>query len=123
MRGAAERRPRLVRPARDILCPDTLTMVSTTSSWRTGVPTGARAKLTGGRRPSGSMAAPIRCGFREYAHLDGLAASTGWDRRPVRSLSVARAIYPRLPGDARLWLRAGEFMPPDMQAIVTALGI
>lgn len=42
------------------------------------------------------------------AQLAGLAASTGWDRRPGRSLSVARAIYPRLPGDARLWLRAGS---------------
>jgi len=59
----------------------------------------------------------------EYRQLGELAVSTKWERRPDRSLSVARAIYPRLPGDARLWLRAGEFIPPDMPAIVAALGI
>jgi hypothetical protein len=59
----------------------------------------------------------------EYAQLGDLAASTGWDRRPERSWGVACAIYPRLPGDARLWLRAGEFIAPDLQAIATALGL
>jgi 5-methylcytosine-specific restriction endonuclease McrA len=59
----------------------------------------------------------------EFSQLRDLAASTSWDRRPNRSLSVARAIYPRLPSDARLWLRDGEFIPPDMEAIVAALEI
>ena len=35
-----------------------------------------------------------------------------WDRQPDRSLNVARAIYLRLPDDARLWLRGKEFVPP-----------
>lgn len=60
-------------------------------------------------------------GSSEYAQLAGLAQSSAWDRQPERSLNVARAIYLRLPTDARLWLRGREFVPPDSSAISTAL--
>jgi hypothetical protein len=36
-------------------------------------------------------------------------------------LSVARAIYLRLPGDARLWLRGKDFVPPEPSLIGFAL--
>ncbi len=49
----------------------------------------------------------------EHAQLADLATRTRWDRNADRSRSVARAIYLRLPGDARLWLRGKEFVPPD----------
>lgn len=52
-----------------------------------------------------------------------LAAKTRWVRDPGRSLSVARAIYPRLPHDARLWLRGREFVPPHTSVIAKALAV
>jgi hypothetical protein len=55
------------------------------------------------------------------SQLDDLATQAGWERQPARTLSVARAIYLRLPDDARLWLRAREFAVPDKQAIRTVL--
>ena len=58
-----------------------------------------------------------------FGQLDDLARSARWDRRPDRSLNVARAIYPRLPQDARLWLRGSEFIAPDSNAIAIALQI
>lgn len=57
----------------------------------------------------------------EYAQLGDLAAVTRWIRRPEASLGVARAIYPRLPAEARLWLKEKEFVPPNSAAIQTAL--
>lgn len=57
----------------------------------------------------------------EYQQLRDLAADASWIRRPEASLGVARAIYPRLPADARLWLRGQEFVSPDGAAIETAL--
>ena len=56
-----------------------------------------------------------------YAQLADLAQRTAWDRHAVRSLSVARAIYLRLPDDARLWLRGREFVAPDLVTIGTTL--
>jgi hypothetical protein len=38
-------------------------------------------------------------------------------------LSVARAIYLRLPEDARLWLRQKDFVEPDEDAIRAALSM
>jgi len=58
-----------------------------------------------------------------FAQLRDLGTSARWDRRPYRSLNVARAIYPRLPQDARLWLRGSEFIAPDGKAIAVALQI
>jgi 5-methylcytosine-specific restriction endonuclease McrA len=56
----------------------------------------------------------------EYAQLSDLAHRASWDRQPDRSLNVARAIYLRLPSDARPWLRGKEFIPPDATMIGTA---
>jgi 5-methylcytosine-specific restriction endonuclease McrA len=49
----------------------------------------------------------------EYGQLTDLAERATWNRRAVRSLNAARAIYRRLPDDARLWLQRNEFDPPD----------
>lgn len=57
----------------------------------------------------------------EHAQLHDLADATSWIRRPAASLGVARAIYPRLPSDARLWLRGREFVTPDGAAVAAAL--
>jgi hypothetical protein len=46
----------------------------------------------------------------EHGQFMDLAERTAWDRHPDRSLSVARGIYVRLPGDAKLWLRGKEFV-------------
>jgi len=55
------------------------------------------------------------------AQLADLAQSAAWDRQSDRSLNVARALYLRLPNDARLWLRSNEFVPPDPTIIGNAL--
>jgi len=57
----------------------------------------------------------------EHAQLGDLAERVSWERHAVRSLSVARAIYLRLPDDARLWLSGKEFIAPDSALIGTAL--
>src|SRR5207249_11170136 len=44
------------------------------------------------------------------AELDRLAEAIGWTRHPDRTLGVARALYLRLPEDARLWLRGDELV-------------
>jgi 5-methylcytosine-specific restriction endonuclease McrA len=62
-------------------------------------------------------------GSSEYAQLADLRQTTAWDRQPDRSLNVARAIYLRLPGDARLWLRGKEFVPPDFATIGPTLNV
>jgi len=53
--------------------------------------------------------------------LGDIAIQTGWERGALRTASVARAIYLRLPEDARLWLRRKEFVAPDAGAIREAL--
>jgi hypothetical protein len=58
----------------------------------------------------------------EYVQLSDLAEQSAWDRHADRSLSVARAIYLRLPRDAKLWSRGKEFVAPDPVTIGTALG-
>jgi hypothetical protein len=57
----------------------------------------------------------------ERAQLADLAAQATWERRDQRTLSVARAIYHRLPDNARLWLRQKEFVTPDRLVIEKAL--
>lgn len=59
----------------------------------------------------------------ENAQLRDLAAANNWIRRPNASLGVARAIYPRLPSDARLWLIGRDFVTPDGAAIAAALDL
>jgi len=55
------------------------------------------------------------------AALDRLAEAIGWSRHPERTLAVARALYLRLPEDARLWLRGEEFVTADRPALEGAL--
>jgi 5-methylcytosine-specific restriction endonuclease McrA len=62
-------------------------------------------------------------GSGEYAQFADLAQHTTWDRHADRNLNVARAIYLRLPDDARLWLRGKEFVPPDSMTIGSALSV
>jgi 5-methylcytosine-specific restriction endonuclease McrA len=62
-------------------------------------------------------------GSSEHAQLLDLAIRTRWDREATRSLSVARAIYLRLPGDAMLWQKQRDFVTPDRAVISTALQI
>jgi 5-methylcytosine-specific restriction endonuclease McrA len=57
----------------------------------------------------------------EHGRFADIAERTAWERRPDRSLNVARGVYLRLPDDARLWLRSREFVPPDLASIRTAL--
>jgi hypothetical protein len=52
-----------------------------------------------------------------------LADQAPWERHGHRSLSVARAIYGRIPDDGLLWLRQREFVPPDRTAIDVALAV
>lgn len=53
--------------------------------------------------------------------LDHAAIDLGWESHPEKTLGVARAIYLRLPAQADLWLRGGEFVKPDTTAINSAL--
>lgn len=46
---------------------------------------------------------------------------TGWERHPGRTLSVARAIYLRLPAHAKLWVAPDEFADADRAALASAL--
>jgi hypothetical protein len=60
-------------------------------------------------------------GSSDNSQFADLAQRATWDRRSDRSLNVVRAIYLRLPNDARLWLRGREFVPPDAAMIATIL--
>jgi hypothetical protein len=57
----------------------------------------------------------------EAAQLEEIATRARWEHHPDRTLSVARAIYLRLPRDARLWQRAREFVTPNPRTITQAL--
>jgi 5-methylcytosine-specific restriction endonuclease McrA len=57
----------------------------------------------------------------EFAQLSDLAQRATWERQSERSRNVARAIYLRLPNDARLWRLGKEFVVPDFMAIEGAL--
>ena len=63
----------------------------------------------------------VRFGRNTHAELDRLAEATGWTRHPERTIGVARALYLRLPEDARLWLRGDEFVSADRPALAAAL--
>ena len=56
------------------------------------------------------------------AQLQEIAESRTWDRHPERTLSVARAIYLRLPEDAKLWAGRREFVDLDRGTLETLLG-
>jgi hypothetical protein len=53
--------------------------------------------------------------------LEAIARQARWRRDPQRTLSVARAIYLRLPGGARLWLKGPDFAPFERDRIGGAL--
>jgi hypothetical protein len=54
--------------------------------------------------------------------LDTVAARHRWDANAGRTLSVGRAVYLRLPDDARLWRVGDEFVPPDLDLLTEVLG-
>jgi len=54
--------------------------------------------------------------------LREIAESRTWDRRRKRTLSVARAIYPRLPQHAKLWAGRRELVDLDRGALEAVLG-
>ena len=53
--------------------------------------------------------------------LEEIAERARWASDGSRTHSVARAIYLRLREDARLWLRSGEFVPPDPERLERVL--
>jgi 5-methylcytosine-specific restriction endonuclease McrA len=56
-----------------------------------------------------------------YARLERLADDRRWPAHAARTLSVARAVYLQLPGDALLWLAGDKFVSPDPAALSAAL--
>jgi len=59
----------------------------------------------------------------ERAELTRIAGSAHLDNRPAETLSVARALYLRLPSHARLWHDGQHFVSADRQAITRALDV
>ncbi len=57
----------------------------------------------------------------QSAQLAEIASRVRWDRHAEQTLSVARAIYLRLPAESKLWLRRGEFVDADRLALTTIL--
>lgn len=55
--------------------------------------------------------------------LESVATSARWDRHPDRTLAVARAIYLRLPSDAKLWRLGRDFVDADRSTLLAALGV
>ena len=53
--------------------------------------------------------------------LDDISQRHGWTRDVQKTFGVARAMYGRLPDDARLWLRKKEFQEARKEFIVEAL--
>jgi hypothetical protein len=56
------------------------------------------------------------------AELTAVAQACRWPRDRDRSTAVARAVYLRLPADARLWRGPDDFDPVDHARITRALG-
>jgi len=53
--------------------------------------------------------------------LAALSKTSSWERNPEKTRSAARALYLRLPADAKLWRNARIFVPPDFPRIRAAL--
>lgn len=51
-----------------------------------------------------------------------IAKNAGWETCPSRTLGVARAIYLRLPREARLWKQQDFFETADLPGLKAALG-
>ena len=58
---------------------------------------------------------------RTSGQLLEIAAAAGWESHPARTLSVARAVYLRLPLDFRLWSRSKEFVAVDREQLQAML--
>jgi 5-methylcytosine-specific restriction endonuclease McrA len=58
---------------------------------------------------------------KHASDLAEIARQASWESRPERTLSVARAIYGMLPGDARLWRTGDEFVVIERPRITKAL--
>lgn len=56
------------------------------------------------------------------ASLVNLSAPIKWESEPMRVLSVSRAIYWRLPPDARLWQLGEAFVPNEPERLKRVLG-
>ena len=54
--------------------------------------------------------------------LEAVAEDARWETAPERSVSVTRAIYLRLPADAKLWKRGEEFVEAKPEALRSVLG-
>jgi hypothetical protein len=57
-----------------------------------------------------------------HEQLRSVAADAGWEHDVGRTISVARGIYLRLPGDLPLWLKDTEFASDDAERVRTLLG-
>lgn len=55
------------------------------------------------------------------ARLGHIAHERRWPAHPQRTLSVARAVYLRLPPDARLWSVREQFVAPEASRLEAAL--
>ncbi len=53
--------------------------------------------------------------------LATLSKASSWERNPEKTRSAARALYLRLPADAKLWRNARLFVPPDFPRLRAAL--
>lgn len=82
-------------------------MARSESSWRR-----RRTSLRGQRAPRPEVPRPT---------ATDIARRARWDTHPRRTLNVARAIYLRLPEEARLWLRGNTFVPIDRAALRVSL--
>jgi 5-methylcytosine-specific restriction endonuclease McrA len=60
--------------------------------------------------------------LRTAPELEEVAREARWETAPERSVSVTRAIYLRLPPDARLWQRKEEFVEAEPEELRAALG-
>ncbi len=58
---------------------------------------------------------------RDPRPLADVARAVNWEWDPDRTLSVARAIYLRLPAEAKLWLRGRDFVDADPASLERAL--
>jgi len=54
--------------------------------------------------------------------LEAVAENARWESAPDRSVSVTRAIYLRLPADAKLWRGGQEFVEAEPEAVEAVLG-
>jgi 5-methylcytosine-specific restriction endonuclease McrA len=58
---------------------------------------------------------------KDASDLAEIARRASWESQPMRTLSVARAIYRMLPDDARLWRTGDEFVVIERPRISSAL--